>query len=116
MNVETFNELLAKHVKSTIIPQLEDWKSRFAVGAAIGAGVLRVESMEKPLRELGVLSYRKDEATVREVLSEIDVEKLRDAVYGGFEMSPEVSYEKFGRKLTFKKSDAEAFFRALGVG
>ena len=114
MNVETFNELFAKHVKATIIPQMEDWKSRFAAGAALGAGVLRVESMEKPLRELGVLSYRKDE-NGREVLSEIDVEKLRDAVYGGFSMTPEATYEKFGRKLTFKKQDAEAFFRALGV-
>ena len=104
MTTQAFNEILDRHVRLSIVPQLTSPMSRFAVGAALGAGLVRAESMADTLAALGIL---KD--------GEIDTEKLRDALLGGFAASPEVAFEKYGVRLVFKREDAEAFLRELNV-
>ena len=74
--------------------------NRFIVGAALGAGSIRAESMRKQLENLGILKDK-----------EIDTGKLAAALRGGFEQAPNVSI--FG--FTFSKDDAEGFIRELNI-
>lgn len=104
MNIKTFNEVAERFVKSDILPQLKTPFSRFAVGAALGAGFVNAESFREMLEPIGVM---KDD--------EIDANKLRDALEGGFDATPEIELNKFGVTLKFKREDADAFLRQLGA-
>ena len=100
MNVTVFDGILDRFVRTTLVPQMKNTLNRFMVGAALGAGSLRAESMRPQLKALGVMHD-----------SEIDTVKLGAALRGGFEQAPEVSV--FG--FRFSKDDAEALIRELNV-
>ncbi len=100
MNVKVFDEILEKHVKTVIVPQMTKSLNRFLVGAAIGSGALRAETMRTQLEALGIM----DE-------DDIDTEKLGKALISGFDQTPEVSF----LGLTFDRDDAEALLRAFNV-
>ena len=101
MTAKLFNEILERHVRTTLIPQMTKPLNRFLIGAALGSGTLRAESMKDQLSLLGVMGPDGD----------IDTRKLSDALLAGFDQAPEVSV--FG--LVFSKDDALAFLKELNV-
>ena len=100
MNVKIFDEILERHVKTVIVPQMTKSLNRFLVGAAIGSGSLRADTMRPQLEALGILDG-----------DDIDTEKLGKALIAGFDQTPEVSF----LGLTFDRDDAEALLRALNA-
>lgn len=100
MDVKTFDEILERHVKTTLIPQMTKSLNRFLAGAALGSGVLKAESMRPQLEALGVLDG-----------DDLDTERLGRTLMSGFEQAPEVSV----LGLTFDRGDAESFLKALNV-
>lgn len=100
MNVKVFDEILEKHVKTVIVPQMSKSLNRFLVGAAIGSGALRAETMRPQLETLGIMDG-----------DDIDTEKLGAALMAGFDQTPDVSF----LGLTFDRNDAESLLKAFNV-
>ena len=100
MKVSDFDAVLVRHVKTTIIPKMQNPFKIFAVGGMIGAGLLSAENMRPELEKVKILEG-----------DEINTEKLRDFLRGGFEVSPIVPI--WG--MNFDKSDAESLMRAFGL-
>lgn len=103
MNVKVFDDILERHVRTVLVPQMKSSLNRFVVGAAIGAGRLRAESMADQLKAMGIMDGSGEE---------IDTEKVAAALNGGFDQTPQVSFLGF----TFDRSDSDQFIRALNVG
>ena len=91
MNANVFDEILERHVKTVIVPQMTKSLNRFLVGAAIGSGALRAETMRPQLEALGIMDG-----------DDIDTERLGSALLAGFDQTPEVSF----LGLTFDRNDA----------
>lgn len=100
MQVKEFDKILEKHVRLDIIPQLRNPMNIFALGGALGAHLLSAENMRQQLESIGILHG-----------DDIDTEKMRDFLVGGFEATPEVTL--FG--IRFNKGDAESLLRAFGM-
>ena len=100
MNIKAFDEVLRKHIRQTIIPQLRNPLNIFALGGALGAGLLSAENMRGQLESLGILKG-----------DEVDTEKMRDFLVGGFDATPEITL--FG--IRFNKDDAASLVRAYGL-
>lgn len=100
MNVKTFNEILDRHIRTTLIPQLKNNLNRFAIGALLGSGALRAESMKSQLELMGIMHD-----------DDIDTVKLASALTEGFRQAPEVSFYGF----RFNKDDADALLREFNV-
>lgn len=100
MQVKEFDKILEKHVRHVIMPQLRSPLNIFALGGALGAHLLSAENMRPQLEGVGILHG-----------DDIDTEKMRDFLVGGFEATPTVTL--FG--VRFDKGDAESLLRAFGL-
>lgn len=101
MNANVFDDILERHVKTVLVPQMKSSLNRFVVGAALGAGRLKAETMRDQLEAMGIMDG-----------DEIDTEKLAAALKGGFDQTPDVTFLGF----KFDRDDADQFLRALNVG
>ncbi|MBR1589436.1 MAG: hypothetical protein IJ658_14070 [Kiritimatiellae bacterium] len=110
MKFADFNEIVNRFAKTNVMPSLKTAQSRFLMGMALGAGVLKAETMIPQLDTLHVVTYDEDGKP-----DGIDTKRLGDALMGGFDASPEFVFDKFGLKLNFTKDDAKAFLKELGV-
>jgi hypothetical protein len=108
MEFDKFAQIIENHIRTVVAPQSQSAFVRFALGAAIGAGTVR-DRIRPPMEALGVL--RKDEGGVETV----DTAKLGAALRAGFDATPELRLNLLGIDFTFRKSDAEALLRELGV-
>lgn len=116
MNIEAFDKALENHVKTTTIPQLTHNTTRFAVGVALGAGMIKAETWLPQLTALGCVKQITDAEGKPTGQIDIDTARLRDAIYVGFSAAPTFELKLApGVALEFSKSDAESLFRALGV-
>jgi len=102
MNVKVFDEILDRHVRTVLVPQMKSSLNRFIVGAALGAGRVRAESMADQLKAVGIMDADG---------LDVDTEKLGAALRGGFDQAPEVSFLGF----KFTRDDADQFLRTLNV-
>jgi hypothetical protein len=100
MQIKEFDKILEKHIRLTLLPQLRNTLNIFAIGGALGAHLLSAENMRSQLEAVGILHG-----------DEIDTEKMRDFLVGGFEATPEVPL--FG--IRFNRNDAESLLRAFGL-
>lgn len=100
MDIKDFDAVLQKHVRLCIIPQMRNPLTIFAIGGALGAKIISAETLRPQLELAGILHG-----------NDIDTERLRDFVAGGFSVSPTVKI--FG--ITFDRNDAESLLRAYGL-
>lgn len=111
MKFADFNEILNRFAKTNVLPMLKTPQSRFLMGMALGAGILKAETMIPQLDALHVITYDEDGKP-----DGVDTKRLGDALMGGFAASPEFIFDKFGLTLKFTEDDAKALLKELGVG
>ena len=110
MKFADFNEIASRFAKSDILPKMKTPQSRFIMGMALGAGILKAETMIPQLDALHAITYDEDGKP-----DGVDTKRLADALMGGFAASPEFVYDKFGLTLKFTEDDAKAFLKELGA-
>ena len=102
MNVKVFDEILERHVRTVLVPQMKSSLNRFMVGAALGSGLVKAEAMADQLKALGIMDQDGED---------VDTVKLAEALKGGFDQTPNVTVMGF----TFDRDDADQFMRTLNV-
>ncbi len=107
MTFDNFIKIVENHIKTVVAPQSQSPLVRFAIGAALGSGLVR-ERIRPPLEAIGAIRRAGDAETV-------DTARIAAALRGGFDAAPELKMDFMGIGFTFRRDDAEALLREMGV-
>lgn len=100
VTAQAFSQAIATHVAQTIIPQVSNPMTQWALAGAVATGSIARRATPL-LTMVGVMDADGD----------VDVDALDTFINGAFAQTPKVTIPFLG--LTFEQADAEAFAKRL---